>query len=247
MKYFALCVILASMLLTPGNCRSAQLDLVTRTNLGVFEDCFNLANSIISCISDFTSCSPDVMLQLQTCGADLIGVIVGPGPQKILAANGDLIKKLSARLGDKIRNGVPSMPKNNGLEFLLCESLCIDSFCPLCLVVQWRNDVCFSCPGGFLCELECELSRTITVVIYEVAQEIKNLIQGETWTEGPWTGRPWTKGPWTKEPWTMGPWTDKKGAGDQWTMGYETGTEDPWKDGYWTGRPEMEETATAES
>ena len=75
----------------------------------------------------------------------------------------------------------------------------------------------------------------------------RNLIQGETWTEGPWTGRPWTKGPWTKEPWTMGPWTDKKGAGDQWTMGYETGTEDPWKDGYWTGRPEMEETATAES
>jgi len=252
MKSLVLCVVLGSMLLTPGDCRSAP-------DLGVIEDCLKVLASVESCIaSGFASehCSFDeVLQQALTCGMDISDNIGYEKLLKIKENTEDLIKKLSARLSNKIRTArVPSTPKNDDLAPGQCGSICIGYLCieePICALAQWHYGLCRWPTNYILNNIPCMVSGVIYNVALEIKHEIEKQIQhfhpdlfptSEPWTDGPWS---WTEEPGTGRPVIGGLGTGRPGTEEPWWDGQ--GTAEPWTDGYWTGRPEMEETAAAES
>jgi len=254
MKSLVLCVVLGSMLLTPGDCRSAPLE--RRANLGAIEDCLKVVASIQSCLTS-EDCSLDELLeQGLTCGLDIVNIIGYEKLLKIKEITKHLIKKLSARLSNKIRTArMPSTPKNNDLAPGQCDTICIGYLCieePICALAEWHYGLCSASPGYDI-DIPCIVSGVIYTVAYEIIKEIEKEIQNffpdsfptsEPWTDGPWS---WTDGPWswTEEPWTGRPGTGRPGTDEPWWDGQ--GTAEPWTDGYWTGRPAKEETAAAES
>jgi len=235
-------------------------------NLEVIEDCLKVLASVQSCIaSGFASehCSFDeVLQQALTCGMDISDNIGYDKLLKIKENTEDLIKKLLARLSNKIRTArVPSTPKNNDLAPGQCDTICIGYLCieePICALAQWHDGLCHMAGYDIFNEIPCIVSGVIYNIAYEIIKEIEKEIQNffpdsfptsEPWTDGPWS---WTDGPWswTEEPGTGRPvigglGTGRPGTEEPWWDGQ--GTAEPWTDGYWTGRPEMEETAAAES
>jgi len=245
MKSLVLCVVLGSMLLTPGDCRSAPLE--RRANLGAIEDCLKVVASIQSCLTS-EDCSLDELLeQGLTCGLDIVNIIGYEKLLKIKEITKHLIKKLSARLSNKIRTArMPSTPKNNDLAPGQCDTICIGYLCieePICALAQWHYDLC-SASAGYDIDIPCMVSGVIYNIAYEIEKEIQHFLSdypggpdGPDGPDGPWS--------WTEEPWTGRPGTGRPGTDEPWWDGQ--GTAEPWTDGYWTGRPAKEETAAAES